>query len=344
MNLQEIYDQLTFGELSQVKMGNAPEGQITPENKRRVIGHIELGLTALYKRFRLKENELLVLLHPKQHIYKLKYEHLSDLTEDDLLKYKEPQAEDCALNTRPEDRLRYEGNDRSGDVSDTGSGIAFIDSTKTITAEESSDRRSLDDEPPKKYLIETGCFGFEDDLLKIERIYNDQGDEILLNKRDDPHSIRTPNKDTIVLPKIPHYDHHQFEYLYHHGHHRTDNTRYARSKTTRGFAYNYEDNHKGIRNTCLRVAYRAKHPKIDLEAALDCRSEDYDIELPDSHLQALLYYIGSRVMNPIGMQNEFHAGNSYFAKYEAECQRLEKDNYQIDNDGSVTTFEEGGFV
>lgn len=54
------------------------------------------------------------------------------------------------------------------------------------------------------------------------------------------------------------------------------------------------------------------------------------VELPSSHLQALLYFVASRTYNPIGMTGEFNAGNNYNAKYEAECQGLEAAGLQVE--------------
>jgi len=58
MNLQEIFDQLTYGELSQLSMGGGEPGVIDVTNYPRVLAHVNLGLTALYKRFPLKEGRL----------------------------------------------------------------------------------------------------------------------------------------------------------------------------------------------------------------------------------------------------------------------------------------------
>jgi len=58
MNLQEIFDQLTYGELSQLSIGGGEAGVINKNNYKRIIPHINLALTALYKRFSLKENRI----------------------------------------------------------------------------------------------------------------------------------------------------------------------------------------------------------------------------------------------------------------------------------------------
>lgn len=64
MTLQEVFDQLTYGELSQLSIGGAEGGGITEANWGKIIAHINLGLTALYKRFPLKEDRVSVPLVP----------------------------------------------------------------------------------------------------------------------------------------------------------------------------------------------------------------------------------------------------------------------------------------
>ena len=74
------------------------------------------------------------------------------------------------------------------------------------------------------------------------------------------------------------------------------------------------------------------------------RWNETEIELPYSHLEALLYFIASRVHNPIGMANEFHAGNSWAAKYEHECVRLEQLNLRVDQGEDNTNFCRNGWI
>ena len=64
MKLKEIFDQLTYGELSQLAIGGGEQGQINEANYPSVVAHIRLALTALYKRFPLKENRLVLQLLP----------------------------------------------------------------------------------------------------------------------------------------------------------------------------------------------------------------------------------------------------------------------------------------
>jgi hypothetical protein len=69
MNLQEVFDQLVYGELSQLSIGGGEVGSISEANYPRVLAHINLGLTALYKRFPLKEGRVSVELVPGKLLY-----------------------------------------------------------------------------------------------------------------------------------------------------------------------------------------------------------------------------------------------------------------------------------
>ena len=62
MTLQDIFDALSAGELSQISIGGQAAGVINKENRAKLLPHINMGLTALFKRFRLKEGELTIQL------------------------------------------------------------------------------------------------------------------------------------------------------------------------------------------------------------------------------------------------------------------------------------------
>lgn len=69
MKLQEVFDQLTHGELSQLSIGGNEAGVIAPANYNRLVPHVNLGLTALYKRFPLKEGRLILELQSGRTTY-----------------------------------------------------------------------------------------------------------------------------------------------------------------------------------------------------------------------------------------------------------------------------------
>lgn len=229
MTLQEIFDQLMVGELSQISIGGSEAGEISRANYPRLVPHITLGLTALYKRFTLKEGEVTIRLLPGISKYSI---------------------------------------DSNGDT------VFVPDPTEE---------------------------DFADDLLKIERVTDAMGTDIPLNERDNPYSAITPSRTMLVLPKM------------------------------------WKD---GLVPETLTVNYRANHPAIRNVT----RPASVNIELPDSYLEALLYFVASRINNPIGMTNEFHAGNSYMMKYEQECQRLEMENLQIDYTPTNSRLVRNGWV
>lgn len=69
MKLQEVFDQLTHGELSNLSIGGNEAGVISPANYNRLVPHVNLGLTALYKRFPLKEGRLILELQSTRTTY-----------------------------------------------------------------------------------------------------------------------------------------------------------------------------------------------------------------------------------------------------------------------------------
>lgn len=248
MKLKEIFDQLSYGELSNLRLGGTNDGEITVASYPKVVAHINLGLGALYKRFPLKEGSVKLLLQPDQTLY-------------------------------------------------------------TISSEFStSNRRSR---AAVKYIQDTLAVPFQDDILKIEEIFTDSGEELSLNNSLDPDSIITPTNTSIRVPP----------------------------KMVNGSL----DAGDPLHTSGLEIFYRANHPQIVVAQGMFDPAR-VEIELPITHLEALLLFIASRVNNPIGMTNEFHAGNNYAAKYEAACQRLEFDNFKVDQGSQDNRLRRKGFV
>ena len=168
-----------------------------------------------------------------------------------------------------------------------------------------------------KYLIDTGDDEFDDQVLKIESVEALRAElnmpehpsklwhVLQLNEAMNPYAVRTPSPNTLLIPDS-----------------------FGPDKVT---------------PKTLRVNYRANHPPIDKYRGVAAPTA-VTIELPKTHWQALLFLVASRVTNPSGMNQEFHAGNSWYAKYDSECKTLENQNMQIDNMGQTTHFERQGFV
>ncbi len=88
MKLSEIFTQLSYGELSQVSIGGGSVGQIDDSNYEQILAHINLGLTALYKRFPLKENSFKLLIQEGKITYPLQSKYsISNTASTELVKY-----------------------------------------------------------------------------------------------------------------------------------------------------------------------------------------------------------------------------------------------------------------
>ena len=237
MKLQDIFDQLSAGEFSQLSMGGAPAGVIDDSNYGRVLNHVNLGLTALFSRFTLKKGQLALSLQPGQTHYKLTSAY--------------------AVNAR----------------------------------------RSKE---PVRYILDTAADPFMDDVIKVEQVWTDQGVELGLNDANDPMAVSTPSALVLRVPE-------------------------------------------GLTFETLTVDYRATHPKLVVSMGYFDPTR-IPVQLPQTHLEALLFYVASRVNNPIGMTGEFHAGNSYYARYEQACQWLEGKGLQVDQGGSNDRLRRNGWV
>ena len=237
MTLGDIFEQLTMGELSQISIGGGEQGEINEANYKRIIPHVNLALTALYKRFHLKEGRIRVLLIPERSVYPLVGKH------------------------------------------------AF------------ATRRSTETD---RFILDSVTSPFPDDLLKIERVITQDGTELGLNDESDMHGAFTPTFDVLRLPVHP-------------------------------------------EGQVITVVYRAKHNPIKMTIGY-FDAERVELDLPDTFMEPLLYYIASRVNNPIGMTDEFHAGNSYAAKYEKSCQEIEQRGLQIDTVSQGNSFSRRGWV
>lgn len=164
---------------------------------------------------------------------------------------------------------------------------------------------------PVKYLDDT-AEPFRDTMLKLERIILDSGRDLPLNQEGNQWSAFTPRLNFLRLPD---------------------------ELVAQG-----SDIPDWLKTEKLVLVFRDNHPKIDVE---DFDIEDSTIDLPDSHLEPLLYYVAARVHNPIGTvgpSNEGQVGMSWSARYEAACKELEGTNLRVDRVADNTRLERNGWV
>jgi len=137
MLLSDLFEQLTNGELSQLEMGGVDGIGIEPCDYNRVIPHINLGMTELYKRFPIRRQEVIIQQY------------------DQIQKYK-------------------------------------LDSRYAQT--------NTDSEEPIKYVMDSKYEPFTDNVLKIERIFNEDGQELYNCERDEYWSVNLPAYNVIQVP------------------------------------------------------------------------------------------------------------------------------------------------
>lgn len=69
MKLQDIFDQLTYGELSMLNLAERVDGAIDETHYPKLLAFVNLGLDALYKRFDLKIGKVDLILLPDTSTY-----------------------------------------------------------------------------------------------------------------------------------------------------------------------------------------------------------------------------------------------------------------------------------
>lgn len=88
---------------------------------------------------------------------------------------------------------------------------------------------------------------------------------------------------------------------------------------------------EALKSEFLTVRYKAGPKRLD-EFDMMGDPSFTEIALPFVYLEALGYYIASRVLNPTGMQQEMTQGTNYSLKYEAACMLLEQTGMHVQED------------
>lgn len=135
MLLQDLYDRLATGELSQHKMGN--KGAIQEDDMPTLINHLNVGLTNLYSYFPISEKEVIIQ----------QFEHITEYR---------------------------------------------INSKYALTNEDPSINY--------KWVMDSAEHPFKDDIIRIERAYDEVGCSIDINNENRCSSVFTTAWDTIQIP------------------------------------------------------------------------------------------------------------------------------------------------
>jgi len=227
MLLSDLFDQLTYGELSSINYGGVDDEGITFEDFKRVVPHINLGLTELYKRFPLLLQEVIVRQYDQIQTYVL-------------------HSRFAVTNT---------------------------ESTETI-----------------KYIHDSVYQPFNDNILQIDRIFNEIGEE-LFNNESDPYIIYSSQSQT--------------------------SNRYWSVSTP---AFNTIQVPYPEKNNSMSVIYKAGHDKIPISGIDPTQVE---VKIPPNLEEALLFYIAARAYTSMGGDN-IKIGMAYTQKFEQSIMKVKE--------------------
>jgi hypothetical protein len=160
------------------------------------------------------------------------------------------------------------------------------------------------------YILDSVSNPYRDTLLKIERVYTSSDVELGLNDDRDCYSCHTPNLSTLNINPF--------------------------------IVDGNVDLPSWLQTSIVRVVYRANH-RIMPSGFNGYDADKVEVDLPYTYMEALLYYVGSRLHNPMGLVNDFNAGNSYAAKYERACAEIERNNIRVDQDNQNTRLVRNGW-
>jgi hypothetical protein len=236
--LKDLFTMLSTGEFSNIALSRSATGTLNESEYEKVIGHINLGLVEIYKRFRFLENEMNLHVRPEVTTYYLRPERVVSLENITESKYLE----------RPGD---YEG---------------FLN------------------------------------ILEITGIFDESGNELVMNNRFSTPAIRQLAVDTLKITGL-------------------------------------------TASAIYSVVYQAAPSKIVLDDEFD--PDQYQLPIPDTIIEALLYFIAHRVYKPMGANNSTaNADKSagYQQQYELCCQKLEMYGLAPQNDDRENKFEEEGWA
>jgi len=168
---------------------------------------------------------------------------------------------------------------------------------------------------PIKYIEDSQYFPFQDDVLKIERVFNEEGEQLYLNQEN---AYTTPESglgsefygsDKYWSVHIPSYNVVQVPY-------------------------------PDSANQMI-ITYRAKHPTI---SSTITDPSIVNVDLPESLLEALLLYIGSRVNINRGTELSLAEGQLQMAKFEASISKITEMGIINSDDTENSKLDSRGWV
>lgn len=94
-------------------------------------------------------------------------------------------------------------------------------------------------------------------------------------------------------------------------------------------------------NRSINIVYRALPKKLETKGRCIL---DQDVELPETYLQALLYYVSSKYYGSRGNSESLNESNDYLIKYKMECDAIINNGTMVQNNTEMNSFCRGGWV
>lgn len=91
----------------------------------------------------------------------------------------------------------------------------------------------------------------------------------------------------------------------------------------------------------LEIQYRAAHPHVNMDTY---DAETTEIDLPVSHIQALISYIAAKAYTPMGIVEAKNESSMYWGRYEAECARLNNLGFTVTSNDTYDRLHDNGWV
>lgn len=242
ITLQDLLEDLTYGEFSQLNIGNfipgEHENEPDPSAYAQLCSWINRALRAIYSEFWLASEEIEIQLHEE-----------------------------------------------------IGTYVISTDYTVTQGTQ------------PTLYIIDSVSAPYLGTLLKIESVYDEEGNELPLNDDDnvdeagDPFSLYTPTYRELQVPWPNDY------------------------------------------NT-LAVQFRATHPPVKYSSGMDPTA--IELKIPQALYEAVMFYVASKGFSSLGGDALGDAAQ-YFQMYENEVTRVRKNGLYIQTEPSNSRFENNGW-
>lgn len=176
---------------------------------------------------------------------------------------------------------------------------------------------------PMGFILDSPDDPFTNDILEISAIHAPNGRELLLNNYHEhirhDHPVRELNVDELCI------------------------SLYTLDYRTLRIPPN-------LRDTQLTITYRCSGKHLDLLAdEANDPIDDIYIPLPISYINAIVYYIASRIYNAKGAETIgrgiFHEGNNYQTKFEQEAASLKTAGFEVEQMIDDTSgFYNKGFI